>query len=179
MTISKISFVILVGLMLYGCNSEEPQVDLYTKFYNPAMTDKQVKALKSLQKYPKEVRRIAIDLSNSNEKLFFEINTVYGCTYIGESHFNGVDRYEELSSGKYGSEFTDDFKHPERLARKLGANYYLFSRTSTDGFTKTTTDVDTKVAVQGGFGRGMGDSTTITTRGGGTTTRRAIFYLCP
>lgn len=178
MTISKIFFAILVGLMLYGCNSEEPQVDLYTKYYTPAMTDKQVKALKSLQKYPKEVQRISTDLSNSNERLFFEINVVYGCTYIGESHFNGTDMYE-VGSGKYGNEFTDDFKHPERLARKLGANYYLVSRTHTNGFTKTTTDADAKVAVQGGFGRGMRDSTTITTSGGGITTRRAIFYLCP
>ncbi|MGX2970759.1 hypothetical protein [Helicobacter sp. T3_23-1059] len=183
--------VLLAGIMLCGCYTtyERPHhLNLYNKFYTPAMKEQEVKALKSKGDFPKEIIAKSGLSRNLAEKFHSELVNFYGCILIGQSHFIGEDGFTYKSSTSidaYGishDEYeyfkTDDVKDPERLAQKVGANYYITYIEHTDPTTTTISGADTKVAAQGGMGRAQTGTITTTTSAGKVLRRGASFYLC-
>lgn len=158
--------VILAGVILCGCG-EPDYLNLYDKYYTPAMSEKEVKALKSSGDYPKEM--IAkTNLSSAQIRKFDNaLINFYKCAYIGGSDFETNNRYIQI-----------DRKDPERLAQKVGANYYITYKQWSDASKTTTAGADTKVATQGGMGRGITGAITTTTSQDAQLQIGALFYLC-
>lgn len=172
--------VLLAGIMLCGCYTayERPHhLSLYHKYYTPNMSEKEVKTLKSRGEYPKEIIvKSSLDIATMR-KFNTALLNFYGCYLIGQSNFIGKDEYHT-----YGSDYTrfstDDVKDPERLAQKVGANYYITYNETTNPSTTTTSGADTKVATQGGMGRAQTNASTTTTSTRSVWSRGALFYLC-
>ena len=183
--------VLLAGIMLCGCYTtyERPHhLSLYHKYYTPNMSEKEVKTLKSRGEYPKEIIvKSSLDIATMR-KFNTALLNFYGCYLIGQSNFIGRDgfRYKVSSSidawgishDEYEYFKTDDVKDPERLAQKVGANYYITYIEHSDASMTTITGIDTKVATQGGMGRANTGGITTTTRQDAQLQRGALFYLC-
>ncbi|MGX2985565.1 hypothetical protein ACWIWK_08920 [Helicobacter sp. 23-1048] len=169
--------VLLAGFILCGCGGRPHHLNLYNKFYTPVMSEKEVKTLKSSGDYPKKVIAKTSLSIKTMQNISYALINFYGCAYIGGSEFIGEDEY--LIYGFNMTKFsTDDVKDPERLAQKVGANYYITYSETTNSSVTTTSGADTKVAAQGGMGRAQTNASTTTTSTRSVWSRGALFYLC-
>ncbi len=108
-------FGLLASLMLWGCAGSKP-IDLYTRHYQPLISEKKIKKLKDNASYPNKLdSQIGLNVLQA-QALHNSLINIYGCVCIGSTEFQRMERLNFI---------TNHIESPRQLAQKVGANYYI------------------------------------------------------
>lgn len=177
---------VIIAFLFVGCGGGG-----FAEFYEPAMTDEQVKSAKSSGKFIDELApEVFFNDAAQFEAYMEKLEVEYECLLIGISSFNGG-----LRDIWWGTTSEGD---AERHAKSVGANYYLRLATYTGtkrgtysymmpSTTTSNTNMNASAYGSGGWASGYGTATTTTTSmipmvGSYSVDRYdqlGAFYLCP